>query len=530
MLLPHLGGLCVDGVECGPEAVTISARSSATGACCRGCGVSSGRVHSRYTRRLSDGALGGRPVVIVLTVRRFVCLNAACPVRTFVEQVGGLSQRYRRRTIPLVGMLEKVGLALAGRAGARLAAMLGVGVDRTTLLRLVRALPEPEVTTAPAVLGVDDFALRKGNVYGTILVDIGSGKAIDLLAGREAEPLAQWLRDHPGAEVICRDRATAYAEGAKAGAPQATQVADRWHLWHNLAEYVEKTVGRHRACLKPEQPDGEHAEASVPDTRPDEPDTPDLATPQAAESRLVIRTRERFAAVQELRRRGESLSAICRILSLDRNTVRRFARASTVEELLGKAIARTSLLDPFKVYLHQRWTGGVTEATQLTREIVAQGYTGSEQTVRRYLHPFREMLTPAPPPPTVPKVRQITGWLLRRPSDLNTQETSQLADIRSRCPHLNRLADHVKDFAEMMTHRHGEKLETWLSTVESDDQPDLHSFAIGLRRDQNAVTAGLTLPYSSGKVEGNVNRLKAIKRQMFGRAKLDLLRKRVILA
>jgi transposase len=150
--------------------------------------------------------------------------------------------------------------------------------------------------------------------------------------------------------------------------------------------------------------------------------------------------------------------------------------------------------------------------------------------VRRYLHPFREMLTPAPPPPTVPKVRQITGWLLRRPSDLNAQETSQLADIRSRCPHLNRLADHVKDFAEMMTHRHGEKLETWLSTVESDDQPDLHSFAIGLRRDQNAVTAGLTLPYSSGKVEGNVNRLKAIKRQMFGRAKLDLLRKRVILA
>jgi transposase len=140
------------------------------------------------------------------------------------------------------------------------------------------------------------------------------------------------------------------------------------------------------------------------------------------------------------------------------------------------------------------------------------------------------MLTPPPPPATVPTVRQITGWLLRRPRDLDTDETTKLADIRARCPHLDRLAGHVKDFADMMTHRQGDKLETWLSTVEADDQPDLHSFTIGLRRDLDAVTAGLTLPHSSGKVEGNVNRLKALKRQMFGRAKLDLLRKRVILA
>ena len=166
----------------------------------------------------------------------------------------------------------------------------------------------------------------------------------------------------------------------------------------------------------------------------------------------------------------------------------------------------------------------------MTKEITARCYTGSKHTVRRYLQQFRGMITPPPPPPMAPKVRQVTGWLLRRPSDLDTDERDKLTDIRSRCPQLDSLFTHVKSFAEMMTHRAGENLESWLSTVEADDQPELHSFAIGIRRDQPAVTAGLTLPHSSGKVEGNVNRLKAIKRQMYGRAKLDLLRKRIILA
>ncbi|WP_337820793.1 ISL3 family transposase [Amycolatopsis sp. A1MSW2902] len=499
--------------------MTIFARSGAAGCSCRACGAWSERVHSRYLRRVSDEPIGGRPVTIVFTVRRFCCRNSDCAAATFAEQADGLSERYRRRSVPLLATLAQVGLSLAGRAGARLAAQLGVRVSRTTLLRLVRALPEPELTEAPVVLGVDDFALRKGNAYGTILVDVDSGKAIDLLDGREAEPLAQWLRDHPGAEVICRDRAGAYAEGAKTGAPKAIQVADRFHLWRNLGDHVEKTVARHLGCLKPGLPDNGISDAPTAER-----------TSEPAEPRLVTRTRERYAAVQDLRGRGESLSAICRTLSLDRKTVQRFARAATVDDLLGKAIGRSNLLEPFKPYLHQRWAEGIIDAAQLTREISAQGYRGSNQTVRRYLHPFREMLTPPPAPPAVPKIRQVTGWLLRHPDDLDADEHRQLADIRSRSPHLDRLAEHVKAFATMMVRRQGENLDAWLSTVEADDQPHLHSFAIGIRRDHDAVTAGLTLPYSSGKVEGNVNRLKAIKRQMYGRAKLDLLRKRVILA
>ena len=498
-------------------------------------------MHGGYSRVMADGAAGGRPVLIVLQVRRFRCGNPGCTAVTFAEQAVGLSERYRRRSVPLLGMLAGFGLELAGRAAARLAGTLGIAVHPATVLRLIAAAAEPEVTAAPEVLGVDDFALAKGQVYGTVLVDMRTGDVIDLLPDREAASFEAWLKAHPGATVICRDRAGNYAEGARAGAPDAIQVADRWHLWHNLAEYAEKTVAAHRGCLK-DQPGGGDADGT---SAPGTADTPGQEPPEQGEQaimpdgsldacgrerRLVRRTRERYAEIHQRLDAGESLSGISRATGLDRKTVQRFARAGSIGELLGKATSRESKLDDFTPYLRQRWNNGVTDAAALHAELREQGWAGSEQTVRRYVRPFRQALAAPDPAPAVPKTRQITRWLLTRRDRLQADEQAQLEAIRARCPHIDALAGHVTAFAEMMTARTGSRdLEAWLAAVEADDQAGLRSFTIGIRHDMQAVINGLTLHWNSGRVEGTVNKIKMIKRQMYGRATFDLLRKRVIL-
>jgi len=518
-LLPHLRDLMVEKVECTPSAVILRARWRPAEAACPACGTWSSRVHGSYVRQVRDLPLGGRPVLIHLAMRRFVCMNADCTKVTFAGQADGLTARYQRWSVPLAGLLSQVALELAGRAGTRLARALGIAVHHGTLLRLVLDLPDRAVSAAPEVLGVDDFALRRGHVYATVLVDAATGRAIDILPGREAGPLADWLKAHPGARVICRDRAGAYAEGARDGAPGAVQVADRWHLWHNLAEHTAKAVARHRACFKqiaaadqPQPPPAPVAAAAAP----------------AAESRLEARMRDQHAAVQALAARGLGLRAIARELGVDRKTVRRFAHA-TSDEAVARAISRPTVLDRYQPHLHRRWNEGCHDAAVLHAEITALGYRGSLRTVYRYLQPLRTGTDPAAFRPLALKIGEVTSWLLRRAEDLSPRQQQLLADVRGHCAQLDRLAEHVTGFAKMMTKRTGEQqLAGWLEQVDADDQPELHTFAAGIRLDLAAVTAGLSLPYSSGPTEGNVNRLKAIKRQMYGRASLDLLRKRVI--
>ena len=353
MLFPHLRGLRISQVEGTGDAVVIRACCRARQARCPACGAVSARVHGGYARVVADGAAGGRPVLIALPVRRFRCPEPSCPRATFAEQAEGVSARYRRRSVPLLGMLAGFGLELAGRAAARLAGTVGVPVHSSTVLRLVMALPDPPVTAAPAVTGVDDFALRKGRVYGTVVADAESGQVVDLLPDREAATLEAWLKARPGAEVICRDRAGAYAEGAAAGAPCAVQVAGRWHLWHNLGEYAEKAVAAHRGCLTGTAAAGEDAPPG-----PQPPDASRAAPPRepdglrdvcGRERALISRTLDRHAAVHELLQAGRSQREAAEIPGLSRNTVNRFARQASPAGLLVKATGRESKLDPFEL-------------------------------------------------------------------------------------------------------------------------------------------------------------------------------------
>jgi transposase len=551
-LLPYLAAVIVEEAEIRGDCVWLRARARAGDAACPRCGCSSGKVHSTYQRRLSDDAIGGRRVRIKLRIRRFFCINPDCRARTFAEQVSGLTSRRSRRTPPLARTLTSIALALAGRAGAKLAGAIGLTAGRSSMLRLVITQPDPETGTI-TILGVDDFAFRRGRDYGTILVNVETGKPVDVLRDREADTLANWLKAHRGTTVICRDRAGAYADGARQGAPDAIQVADRWHIWHNLCEHTEKAAAKHRSCLQ------EPGTEPEPESAGEEQDAPDLqlqelhaevyarppyrgnddaaqaaiaaAAKRAEESALAVRTRERYDLVQGLKAQGKGIKPIKRETGLAKETVRRFYYAETVDELLAKVRdGRPSILDEHKPYLHQRWNDGVTNVVQLHAELKERGYKGSYGTIRDYMLPFREAGAAPPAVPGPPKTRDLASWILTHPDNLKDEEKTKLAQARERCPHLDALAGHVTEFAKILTGRHGDQLDGWMAAVEADDQPDLHSFVRGIKRDYDAVLNGLTMAWNSGVVEGNVNRTKMIKRQMYGRATFPLLRKRILLS
>jgi transposase len=466
--------------------------------------------------------------------------------RIFTERLPTVAAPWARRTLRLVQRLVALGLALGGRAGVHLGHAWDLVVSRHTLLRGLRRYPGPALPT-PTVLGVDDFALRKGQTYGTVPIDLERRQPVALLPDRTAATLAQWLREHPGVQVIARDRATAYADGARQGAHAATQVADRFHLLRNLAEALEQVFHQHRTVLKAihvpsavlslalaDQPAVVETPSSLPTAQPAA-----LLPPATGVSPRHSHRHRRYEQVCDLAQHGWTFQAIARQVGLHRKTVAQYVRADSYPDRARPK----SALDPYKPYLLARWNAGGRTGMRLYEEIQRQGFRGGRSTVLGYftqlrkaqgLAPRTRTVQPAPPvtDPTVQRLtpRQATWLTLRRPQDVTEDEQHLLARLgQAHAPFAQAIAL-AQGFAQLLRARQPERLEAWGQQAATSSLVVFRRLAKSFQRDYAAIKAGMTLPWSTSPVEGHINRLKMLKRQMFGRARLDLLSRRFVLA
>src|SRR5438128_159166 len=332
--------------------ITLRVRATQTSAPCPLCATPARRIYSDYERTLADLPWAQYRVRLQLRVRTWLCRNHSCPRRIFTERLPTVAAPWARRTLRLAQRLIALGVALGGKAGVRLGHAWDVQVSRNTLLRLLRRQPAPSFPP-PRVLGVDDFALRKRQTYGTILVDLERRQPVALLQERTAAPVAQWLREHPGVEVIARDRSTAYAEGARHGAPAATQVADRFHLLQNLAEALTHVFTTHGRALDAVNATAHQQPVPLPDGTSAVPVPPPPTPPaeQARTAQRAARRQARYDAVWALHRQGWSTAAIAAQVGCSRRTIERSLQMPTWPVQQHRRHSGRSILNPYKPYL-----------------------------------------------------------------------------------------------------------------------------------------------------------------------------------
>lgn len=514
------------------QQLVLVVNSTSLLASCPVCQTSSRQVHSYYTRTIADLCWADRQVRLELHVRRFVCSNTACSRRTFAEQFGEQIKAYARRTKRCASQLQTIGLMLGGNAGARLAEAQGIPVSSDTLLRLVRATDVPERST-PEVLGVDDFALRKGVKYGTILLNLERQCLVDLLPDREKATVATWLKSHPGVKMVSRDRGGAYAEAAREAAPDAIQIADRFHLSQNAGEMVVRIMRRNYDRVK-----------EILDETPQSAKPIDQSLPfQRHEADKQVSQQRRMAVYEHvilLYEQGCSPTEIAAQLRMSRKRVREFLKGPPSPPVYKQ---RSTKLAPYKAYLKQRFAeDGRGNSLQFYREVCSQGYDGCCSVITSYVTQLRQLAgtvagtgvhqstQPKPLNDTIPAPSQIRWWFLLPVERLTAKQQAQLLLLRQGEAEFSVSYQLVQAFIALLHQKTDQGLTEWLDQAQKSAVAELVSFAKGLGRDEAAVRAGLSLKWSQGQVEGAVNRLKLIKRSMYGRAKFDLLRIRVLYA
>jgi transposase len=514
------------------EGITLAARTTSANARCPVCGALCRRVHSRYVRILADLPWQGIPVRVRLHVRRFFCDAVSCQRAIFAERLPRVVAHYARRTERVEELLTHVSFALGGEAGARLLGELGVTVSGDTLLEHMRSRNLGEART-PRILSVDDFSFRRGHKWGTVLVDLERHQLVDILPDRSSETFASWLTQHSGVEVVSRDRGGEYADAVKKAAPKAIQVADRFHLIKNLGDVVLRVFQRSSESLQSIPAPGPH-HLQLTRLRLDR---------EASRQQTRAQIRSLFHSIQALRRAGMNKSAIARFLGVHRHTVQKYSALESAPQRKPR-VRKASALAPYEDYILKRFTDGCHNATQIHKEISEQGYPGAYKNVWRiiqYLKKCEREGDPLPDSPPGLSASQAKGILITRPEKRTEQEALTIERMKMVDRHIGKCSHLFEEFAELFREsddyaepngddRARELLQWWIAEARESEIAEIEAFAVKLFQDIEAVAAAMVWPYSQGQTEGRINKLKLIKRSMYGRGKFDLLRQRVLYA
>lgn len=492
-LYPLKGFVLIQIIKTSSGKVLLKATSSSRSAICPYCQTLSEKRHSSYIRKPQALPCSNTPVQLVLSVQRYICQNPTCDHTTFAERIPDTSSFYARKTVHLEALLKVLAFEMSAETVARVCNKLNLQVSPDSVLRTIRKTDVPQ-NPYVRVLGVDDWAFRKGQNYGTLLVDLEKHKAIDLLSDRTQQTLCTWLLTHPEIEIVSRDRSFEYKAGIDKGAPQALQVVDRWHLLHNLQEKLQEIIP---AQLKRQKTD-----------------------PKKKETPSYQKRRKYFELVHYLDGKGHSQRLIARVLGISRGTVRRYLEMADVPDWKFRK-PPPSRLDVYRDYLRLRWDGGCRDVTLLWKELQQKGYTGQRKSVAEYLQRFR-LRSPF-------RSTSQLAWLFMKDGEiLQHEERNHLNSLLIDNQKLQEIYLLTQSFRKLLEQRSSRELDDWLRKMENCEVKKLQNFAASLRQDYDAVKAALTYDWSNGQVEGQVNRLKTIKHQMYGRANFDLLRLRIL--
>ncbi|HMG49064.1 MAG TPA: ISL3 family transposase [Inquilinus sp.] len=502
-------GFAVDDAACDAAGLLITVRAANKTSACPECGSICTRVHSRYRRRLADLPMAGKPVQLVVQARRFHCDAVLCGRRIFAERFdAAVLAPWGRRTARLDHIIHHLGLALGGRPAASLARRLRLPVSNDTLLRVVRRHGGSRFIP-PTVIGIDDWAWRRNQRYGTIICDLERRKTIALLPDREPATAQAWLSDQPQIAVVARDRGGGYAVATAKALPQATQVADRWHLMENASraflDAVRKSMRQIRAAI---------GAATI---------DPDLLTAaERIQYEGYLHREDTNAAILGLAKDGVTIKEIVRRTGHSRNLVRRVLRGQRSDVFR----VRESSLELYLPWLDAQWAAGQCNGAELWRRLKTQGFRGCLRVVAEWAARRRRAeQVDGNALSRAPSARTIARFMTIGRDSLSKSETVTVAAVESGVPQLVEARSIIADFRAMIRKKALANLEPWLARA----RPSLvASFANGVMKDHAAVSAAITSPWSNGQTEGQITKLKLVKRQMYGRGKIDLLQARVI--